>query len=178
MDINFCQPPLTRSIISSVKQIFILIPVKMNDLIVISSCFWMIWSRKIKIRNPPKHLCGPASAPSPTSVTFQNRLFVFLLLLIHMKQDGLNSFMFHFHILLLVTCFVNMRYHQFCVFHPFVKDIWMRATLTGCQFQLPLYLQLGQSSHSKKLSRLFLGHFWTKIWSDNCFEIVLTYRMA
>ena len=23
----------------------------------------------------------------------------------------------------------------------------------------------------KKLSRLFLGHFWTKIWSGNCFEI-------
>ena len=39
-------------------------------------------------------------------------------------------------------------------------------------------LQLGESSRSKKLSRLFLGHFWTKIRSDNCFEIVLTYRMA
>ena len=39
-------------------------------------------------------------------------------------------------------------------------------------------LQLGQSSRSKKLSRLFIGHFWTKIRSENCFEIVLTYRMA
>ena len=39
-------------------------------------------------------------------------------------------------------------------------------------------LQLGQSSRSKKLSRLFLGHFWAKIRSDNCFEIVFTYRMA
>ena len=40
------------------------------------------------------------------------------------------------------------------------------------------HLQLGESSRSKKLSRLFLGHFWTKIRSDNCFEIVLIYRMA
>ena len=39
-------------------------------------------------------------------------------------------------------------------------------------------LQLGQSSRSKKLSRLFLGHFWPKNRSDNCLEIALTYRMA
>ena len=47
--------------------------------------------------------------------------------------------------------------------------------------QLELHVRLlllGQSSRSKKLSRLFLCHFWTKIRSDNCFEIVLTYRMA
>ena len=30
----------------------------------------------------------------------------------------------------------------------------------------------------QKWRSLFLSHFWTKIWSDNCFEIVLTYRMA
>ena len=30
----------------------------------------------------------------------------------------------------------------------------------------------------QKWRSLFLSHFWTKIWSDNYFEIVLTYRMA
>ena len=37
-------------------------------------------------------------------------------------------------------------------------------------------IQLGQSSRSKKLSRLFVSHFWTKIRSDNCFEIVSSAR--
>ena len=39
-------------------------------------------------------------------------------------------------------------------------------------------IQLGQSSRSKKLRSLFLGHFWTKTWSENCFEIMLTSKMA
>ena len=42
----------------------------------------------------------------------------------------------------------------------------------------PLHLQFCQSSHAKKLRSLFLSYFWTKIWSDNCFETILTSKMA
>ena len=39
-------------------------------------------------------------------------------------------------------------------------------------------IQLGKSSLFKTWRRLFLSHCWTKNWSDNYFEIVLTSRVA
>ena len=60
---------------------------------------------------------------------------------------------------------------------PIINFDYRLASLLAPKVPLD-YLQLGQSSRPKKLSYLFLGHFWAKIRSDNCFEIVLTYRMA
>ena len=42
----------------------------------------------------------------------------------------------------------------------FKDDKIIETSIVKCE---PQQVQLGQSSRSKKLSRLYLGHFWTKI---------------
>ena len=98
----------------------------------------------------------------------------FSLFVVKYKIDLLNYILIAYHwFLLLKHMFNSSKYNIEKT--EYLKRSWLDLDLDLFTDTLEV---LGQSSLSKNWRSLFLSHLWTKIWSDNRFETVLTSRMA